>query len=324
MARAHRFECRLRSFVVAGTMLLPGCQIAPREQLEDCHRLSQTLRSENAQLKDQMLALRSQNRDYSERAVDDSRRLALQDEAIGRLEQSVQAYQDDRNRLETAFNKLRANLPASASPGSVSLQLQQGLDRLARSDPSCQFDRQRVCLSIPAETFFKPGTDELTPHAQAWLRDLGGVLRDPGAGNPRLSVSSTLSTPSWQQTNWDSSASERSSLAFKQAVHVRDYLAREIPISELKTSVTILETGTSRDLPSTHNEDQTGQSWRIEIQMVPGHEPRNDAPDLQETAIARTHAGLRSGSGKQQQRGDSWTPSKSRECLGSPPTRTGP
>ena len=35
-----------------------GCQIVPRQQVDDCRRLSQTLRSENAQLKDQMLALK--------------------------------------------------------------------------------------------------------------------------------------------------------------------------------------------------------------------------------------------------------------------------
>jgi len=71
----------------------------------------QTLRAENAQIKDRMLSYQNQNRDYSDRAVDDARRLAQQDEAIERLERSVQAYQRERDDLETAFRELRDGLP---------------------------------------------------------------------------------------------------------------------------------------------------------------------------------------------------------------------
>jgi hypothetical protein len=115
MARAPRLD-RTILLMIAGALLTPGCRLAPREQLEDCHRLSQTLRSENAQLKDRMLALQSQNRDLSERAVDDSRRLAQFEEVNTRLETSVQAYQDERSRLESAYKDLRASLPNSPQP----------------------------------------------------------------------------------------------------------------------------------------------------------------------------------------------------------------
>jgi hypothetical protein len=98
---------------------ISGCQLAPREQLDECHRLSQTLRSENAQLKDQMLALRSQNQDYSERAVDDARRLSQLEAVNDRLEASVQAYQDERTRLESAYKEMRASLPGSQRPLSM-------------------------------------------------------------------------------------------------------------------------------------------------------------------------------------------------------------
>jgi len=64
-----------------------------------------------------VLALRSQNRDYADRAVDDLRRLAIQDEAIERLEHSVQAYQDERARLEAAYKQLASSLdPAGSRP----------------------------------------------------------------------------------------------------------------------------------------------------------------------------------------------------------------
>jgi len=84
--------------------------MAPRAQMDECQQVSRTLRSENARLKDQILALQTQNHDYADRALDDSRRLASQDEAIEHLESSVQAYQDERARLESAFHQLTASL----------------------------------------------------------------------------------------------------------------------------------------------------------------------------------------------------------------------
>ena len=67
-------------------------------------------------MKDRVLALQGQNRDYAERAVDDAKRLAVQDEAIERLEHSVQAYQDDRTRLEVAFKQFKSNLGVAERP----------------------------------------------------------------------------------------------------------------------------------------------------------------------------------------------------------------
>jgi len=90
----------------------PGCsQFGTRQRLEESRRMIQTLRAENAQIKGQMLSYRNLNRDYSERAVDDARRLAQQEEAIEHLERSVQAYQRERDDLRTAFRELRDNLP---------------------------------------------------------------------------------------------------------------------------------------------------------------------------------------------------------------------
>jgi hypothetical protein len=119
MPRASRLKSALP--LLCAALLAPGCQIVPRQQLDECRRLSQTLRSENAQLKDQMLALKGQNRDLAERAVDDSRRLAQLEEANNRLETSVQAYQDERTKLESAFKELRASLPGSPQPLSLKL-----------------------------------------------------------------------------------------------------------------------------------------------------------------------------------------------------------
>ena len=95
------------------------------QQLDECHQISRTLRSENAALKDQLLTAQAQNRDYADRAVDDSRRLATQDQVIERLEKSVQGYQDERAQLESAFQQLASSLGepralANSRPSAVS------------------------------------------------------------------------------------------------------------------------------------------------------------------------------------------------------------
>jgi hypothetical protein len=101
--------------IVFGFLLIiaSGCAIVPRSRMDECQQLTQTLRSENARMKDRVLALQGQNRDYAERAVDDAKRLAIQDEAIERLEHSVQAYQDERTRLEAAYQQLASSLAAT-------------------------------------------------------------------------------------------------------------------------------------------------------------------------------------------------------------------
>jgi chromosome segregation ATPase len=95
---------------LAALVVSSGCSLVPRASMDECQRLSQLLRTDNARLKDQALALQSQNRDYAERAVDDSRRLAIQEETIERLEHSVQAYQTDRSKLESAYQQLTSSL----------------------------------------------------------------------------------------------------------------------------------------------------------------------------------------------------------------------
>jgi hypothetical protein len=118
MVRAdHRASIRWLFFL---SLLLPvfgvGCAIVPRSRLDESQRLTRTLRAENARLQDRVLALQGQNRDYADRAVDDLRRSAAQDQAIERLEQSVQAYQEDRDQLHEAYERLTSSLGMRPSP----------------------------------------------------------------------------------------------------------------------------------------------------------------------------------------------------------------
>jgi hypothetical protein len=114
-SRSHPFPFfqALATFSSALLFLSGGCALAPRAQMDECQQQSRTLRSENARLKDQLLVLQGQNRDLADRALDDSHQLANQHEAIERLETSVQAYQDERARLESAYNQLASSLGES-------------------------------------------------------------------------------------------------------------------------------------------------------------------------------------------------------------------
>ncbi len=104
-------RARAGLLVLAALCLAPsGCALVSQGRLDESQKLSQTLRSENTRLRDQILALEGQNRDLSERAVDDARRIAAQDDAIEHLEKSVMAYQDDRRKLESAYRRLVASL----------------------------------------------------------------------------------------------------------------------------------------------------------------------------------------------------------------------
>lgn len=92
----------------------PGCnQFGSRQRLEEGRRTIQALRSDNDLLKDQLLTLRNENRDLSERAVDDSRRIAALAESVEEYRGSIHAYQADRNELKESFRAVRDSLPAA-------------------------------------------------------------------------------------------------------------------------------------------------------------------------------------------------------------------
>jgi uncharacterized protein YhaN len=103
---------RLAAALIAAA-LLPACAFVPQSRFDESLRVTRSLRDENARLKDQVVNLQAQNRDASDRALDDLRRLAARDEAAERLRDSVQQYQDDRDRLEAAYQRLAASLGRS-------------------------------------------------------------------------------------------------------------------------------------------------------------------------------------------------------------------
>ncbi len=104
---------------VLASAVVSGCAVVPRDRFEESQRLTNSLRTENARLKDRVLALEAQNQDYADRALDDLRRLTARDEAIDRLEKSVQGYQDDRDRLSSAYRRIAVGLGRTDDDSSV-------------------------------------------------------------------------------------------------------------------------------------------------------------------------------------------------------------
>jgi hypothetical protein len=172
--------------------------MAPRQELDDCHRLSQTLRSENANLKDQVLVLRTQNQDLSERAVDDARRLTQLESSNQRLETSVQAYQDERTRLEAAYQELRACLPGPLQPLSARQQ-SGGKPSRYRSD---------IGLESTVEPRFMSENDP-------GIRQADGSAARPAADTRSPSGNSDRMNRSWLPSRTDSATRDQGPASLK-------------------------------------------------------------------------------------------------------------
>jgi chemotaxis protein MotB len=186
--RTRTTRCLVAAELGLGLVLcgLAGCSFVPQARLDDCHRLSQTLQAENARLKDTTVSLRSQNQDLNQRAVDDARRLRLQEEEIQRLAESVTAYQEERDQLAAAFERIKSQIRTSLQP--VSSGLARRLEALARAHPGWEFDAERGLLTIPAALWFEAGSDRLRSEARAQLAELAAVWGAPDAGDVDLLI----------------------------------------------------------------------------------------------------------------------------------------
>ena len=133
----HIFVPWLVLMLLLAAGLLPGCGIVPRAdggvpEAQPAPPVRECAPQGSG------LSLQSQNRDYADRAVNDLRRLTAREQAIERLEQSVQAYQDDRERLAAAYEQLTASLdqrPESSRP-RADRKRQGGLTPQGGSEPS--------------------------------------------------------------------------------------------------------------------------------------------------------------------------------------------
>ena len=167
-----------------------GCSLVPKTTLDESRRVNQTLRADNARLKDVALNLQSRNQDLSDRAVDDSRRLAVQDEAIERLEQSLAVYQTDRDKIEKAFANLKhqAQLAAEASVSTLSADFPppspstsvttttrsaaSRIEDFAKAHPNWSFDPTTQSLVIPTDILFETSSARFRTGAAETIEEL--------------------------------------------------------------------------------------------------------------------------------------------------------
>ena len=106
---------RWRFASVVVPLILGGCASAPRSALDESRGQTLALRAELVQAKDTAAKLRTQNRDITARAIEDSRRLATLEETTDRLEKSVVAYQQERDEYAVALERINHEVASAAS-----------------------------------------------------------------------------------------------------------------------------------------------------------------------------------------------------------------
>jgi chemotaxis protein MotB len=259
-------------------VFLPGCGLVPRARVDDCHKLTQTLRSENDRLKDTELSLRAQNQDLTQRAVDDARKLGLQEEALQRLERSVLSYQDERDKMALAFQRLKSEIQASVNP--LSGALLERFEGFAETHPGCEFDRGSAVLTIASDRLFAPGSDRLTPEARGMLRDYAKLLGEPEARALRLLVVGHTDTAPVRRASVDDKPARSSHLSLDRATAVRDLLAASSPLDRSRISVAGYEDSQPRG--EGPDEATRARNRRIEFRLhlpeASESEPRDRAP----------------------------------------------
>ncbi len=107
---------RLSLVIGAFVLLAPGCAFVPKARFDEAQKVVQTLRAENTQLKDSALTLKVQNQDLAQRAIDDDKALRALEAANTQYEKSIQAYQDEREELQSAFRVLKNQVQTASGP----------------------------------------------------------------------------------------------------------------------------------------------------------------------------------------------------------------
>lgn len=170
---------RTVALLVLPPTLLCGCSMAPRARLTQIEGQYATLQAETSKLKDESLALRGRNRELTQRAVEDARRMADLEDANERLTRSIAAYQKERDAMVDSFERIKQSVQL-ASNGSTTAMLDR-FESFARSHPGCVYDPGRSVWSFPADQLFKPGGDAWQPNALLLVDAFARLLQEANA-----------------------------------------------------------------------------------------------------------------------------------------------
>jgi chemotaxis protein MotB len=259
-----------RSWIAMGIGLcglgLGGCIFVPKSRLDECHRLSQTLQAENNRLRDTSISLRSQNQDLNQRAVEDARRLRVQEEEIQRLVQSVSAYQEDREQLAAAFDRIKSQIRTASGP--VPSGLPERLADVARTHRGWEFDPERGVLTIPAAQLFEAGSDRLRSDAEMGLQETAALWTTPDARQFDVLVIGRNETSAVRRAALEPQEAQGQTrgrpLGLARATRVRDFLAERGRIDAGRIEVAGFEV--PHDGADSANGSET-RNRRIEIHL---------------------------------------------------------
>lgn len=247
-----------------------GCGLVSRNRLNDCQQVARTLRSDNARLKDVSLKLRTENQDLSQRAIDDARRLASQEDAINRLEENLLAYQADRDRMTQAFETLKQQIHLAVDPRRA--QRAERLRSFAESHPGWSFNPATIALTAPAEHLFNPGGDQITPHAGSELKELADALTSTGADDLAIEIVGHDAPPSAVQRAGFNTDANNDVAAHRFLTAARAARVRERLVEDTRLSPDQIRLANAAVPPA---DDPNPPPRRLEVRVVPREDQDN-------------------------------------------------
>jgi outer membrane protein OmpA-like peptidoglycan-associated protein len=238
-----------------------GCGTLPHSQLAECHKRSQALQAEADQLKNQALGLRDRNRELAQRALEDAHRIHALEQSNSKLERSILAYQEERNRLVEAFEQLQSQIRTAA----VTSPPRAGLDRLetfARAHPGYRFDATNRVLGLPSDLLFQPDSEAMKPGSEVLLAALGRILCDPETdpGPGRVLIRCHSPSRVIRASSVTRGGTLEPELGRRRAQRVRDGLA-----AAMKAAPLVIDVAAPDETPETTRRVSAEETELIEI-----------------------------------------------------------
>ena len=270
--RAWECAAIVATLIMAATA--PGCGVVSQSKMDEAHRLTQNLRAENARLKDVSLDLRARNQDLSQRAVDDSKRLSAQEEIVAQLENSVQAYQAEREKLAEAFDALKQQVRVAINAEPTQASQPKRLESFVEALSGWTYDAQAQVVSIAIDRLFEPGRDRLIPEASQSLKDLGVALSQAEtAGFDVLVMTVGTAPPPVEKASFDAQAGQDAKaaarfLATARAARVRERLVGQGSLAPERVKLVNPPAATE----SSSDDPARSGGRRVEIRLAPRDE----------------------------------------------------
>lgn len=265
-----------RVIVLGLAALSAGCALAPKSQLDQCHKLCRSLQAETSQLKDATLTLRAHNQDLAQRSVADSQRIEELERDHRRLERSIVAYQEERDQLAASFERMKRQIEAAADP--LPTALIRRLEDFAGDHPGCEFHPDALVLTVPTDLLFRPGTDQWAPGAQTLVDESAALLADPAAPDLNVRVVGHAADSPVRRTSLEDGPTPEGSLSGARALRFRDSLRARAGIDPAR--VTAEDAGTSQPRGGEPADSARARDHRIEIHL--GRIALTPAPDAQD------------------------------------------